>query len=203
MQLDKCLYERRSVRNYEDKHISWSMISDILDAARQSPSSGNVQNFRFIVIQDEKRRKEISKIAFNQEWISKAPVHIVVCGDLKSIRIMYGKRGEELYTIQNCSIAAYSIMLKAFDLSLGSCWVGAFDDKKLSEFLKLPKDVIPFCIITLGVKKGPKEESKRHPQEYFISFEEYGNLERDISIQPLEKPVKRLKKKIKKALKKK
>ncbi|MDD2352740.1 MAG: nitroreductase family protein, partial [Atribacterota bacterium] len=48
------------------------------------------------------------------------------------------------------SIALEHISLQAADLGLGTCWIGAFDQEKVKEILKIPKDVAIVCLMTLG-----------------------------------------------------
>ena len=60
MNIDDVLEERRSIRDYSNKAVSWKQVSEILNAATYSPSSGNLQNWRFIVVNDKNRREQIS-----------------------------------------------------------------------------------------------------------------------------------------------
>ena len=177
MELDKVIHERRSARKFKNKSVSWHLVAACLEAGIRAPSSGNVQNWRFIVIRDKDMIKKISQTTDEQEWIVKAPVLIVVCSYLKKIRRMFGVRGEALYAIQNCAAASENILLKAQDLGLNSSWVGGFDEDKLKILLEIEDDSRPQSIIALGYSEDLEERAKRETMNNLIFFEKYGERE--------------------------
>lgn len=59
------------------------------------------------------------------------------------------KRSRELYSLQDATIAASYSQLAAENLSLGSCWVGAFKEEKVKRTLGVEKS--PVAIITIGI----------------------------------------------------
>jgi len=150
MELTDCIRTRRSVRKYIDKPIPWELVTLVLDAGRMAPSAGNLQNWRFIVVKDEGRKKKIAEAAINQSWMEKAAVHIVVVGEPEKSKAFYGVRGERIYTIQNCAAAVENMLLAAHDAGLGACWVGAFDEFLLAKAIALPDLAVPYAIMTLG-----------------------------------------------------
>ena len=152
MELDDAIQKRVSVKSYIDKDIPNDMIGLILEAGSLAPSAGNLQNWKFIIVKNEKKRADIAEAARNQNWMNQAPVFIIVCNDKKIITDMYGPRGE-LYSTQDCAIAAQNIMLKAVDLGLSTCWVGSFDNEAVRRILKIPDKVDPEMILTLGYSK--------------------------------------------------
>src|SRR3989338_3968486 len=131
MELDQVIKERKSVRKFKSLNVPWYIISERLEAAIQAPSSGNVQNWRFIIIRNKETREKIAKICDEQYWMLKAPMLIVVCSEVTKIKRMFGARGEALYAVQNCSAAIQNMLLKAHELGLGTTWIGAFDETKL------------------------------------------------------------------------
>ncbi len=89
----KVMQERKSVRKYDPGFkISADELRTILLEATSAPSSSNLQPWRFLVIQDEAKKKDLRKIANNQEQIETASAVIAVLGDTK----MYEKT-EEIY----------------------------------------------------------------------------------------------------------
>ncbi|MFW6390000.1 MAG: nitroreductase family protein, partial [Halanaerobiales bacterium] len=78
------LKKRGSVRNFSDKAIPEEIIDYILEAGRLSPSGGNEQPWKFGVINRQELIREISKIAYNQKWIGRAKLLIVLCTDIVS-----------------------------------------------------------------------------------------------------------------------
>lgn len=91
--LSTLIRERRSVRKYEPEfNIPKEEIIDILKEATLAPSSSNLQPWKFIVIQDQEKKKELRSIANNQEQVETSSVVIAVLGDKE----MY-KNGEKVY----------------------------------------------------------------------------------------------------------
>jgi nitroreductase len=174
MQLDRVIIGRRSIRRYKKKEVPISLIGEILDLARFTPSSGNLQNWRFVIVTDIDKRNEISDACLQQDWMSEAPVHIVVCNDYEDVKKHYGKLGK-MYSIQNISNISYAISLIAYDKGLGSCWVGAFDNQAIQRILQIPENMDPEVIITLGYTNEIKQPSMRDDLNYMAYFNSWGN----------------------------
>ena len=180
MDVFEAIQKRRSVRSYLESPVEWDKVSTILEAGRLSPSAGNVQEWKFIVVTDEAQRKAVAETALNQHWIAKAPVHIVVCADLDKIKRMYGVRGERLYSVQDCAIAATNMMLTAESLGLGTCWVGAFEENMLQRALGIPDHARPQVILTIGYVDREPKQSPRLRLENMVYLGKYGNRIKDI-----------------------
>ncbi len=184
MELDDCVKNRKSCRTYKDQKVSWELIGEILDAATYAPSAGNLQNWRFVVVTDEKKKEDIAIFCLRQMWMVQAPVIIVICNERDKVLAAYPNRGE-LYSVQNCALAAQNIMLKAEDLGLRTCWIGAFDTRAIQRTLKLPENIIPEMILTLGYGDEPGKEFYREPIDKITYFDEWGKKKLDESILPV------------------
>ena len=77
--ITELLKTRFSVRKFQDKPVPDEVVQDILEAGRLSPSGGNEQPWAFGVITDRDLIAQIVEIAYQQEWIAKAPLLIVLC----------------------------------------------------------------------------------------------------------------------------
>ena len=183
MEFDKVVKGRRSVRSFSKKEVSLTDVSKILDLARKSPSSGNVQNWVFIVVKE--KLKDIVDCCYKQESLERASCLVVVCSRMKEVSKLYGKKGKELYAVQNTAIAAHTIMLKATDLGVGSCWIGGFDAEKVKSVLGVPTGVDVHSMIALGYGRG--EKSVRDQLETMVFFDKWKKRERDYGIWPLKK----------------
>ncbi len=192
MDLDKIIASRHSIREYASKDVTYKTIGEILDIAKNAPSSSNVQNWRFIIVKDKSKKEKIAKSCLDQLWMSKAPVHIVVCYDERNIKTLFPKEYVE-YSIQNVSIISTLIMLKATELGLGTCWVAVSNQREISSILKIPDFIIPSVIITLGYANNYHKKTTRNQLNTVLHFEEYGKKQIDTSIFPLSKHVKKLK----------
>jgi len=170
MNVLKAIKKRRSVRSFLDKGIEESKISKILEAGSLAPSSGNVQNWEFIVVKNDK--EEIAE-ACRQDFILEAAVLIIVCNTKNKIEILFGDKGKEFYGIQNCAMAIENMLLGATALGLGSCFVAVFDEERIKRTLSIPGDVSVDGVIVLGYAKG-KSESDRISTKLKTFFERYG-----------------------------
>ncbi len=149
MQLSEAIEQRRSIRSYKKDAVPEGMIKSILHAGHMAPSAGNLQARDFIIITEDATKKKLCEHALNQKFIEEAPVCIIVCANMDRSRKKYREKGE-LYAIQDASISAMNMMLQAFDLGLGTCWVGAFDDRRVIEMFKLPMGVFPIALLPIG-----------------------------------------------------
>ncbi len=178
MELLESIRTRRSIRKYQGKPVEWDKIANILDAGRLAPSAGNLQNWRFIVVQDDNGRKKIAEACLKQTWIESAPTIIAVVAEPEKARRFYGARGERLYTIQNCAAAAENMLLAAHDLGLGACWIGAFDELMVSRVLGLPEHVKVNAVITIGYPAEKPEQPPKYRIEHILWFETWANRRR-------------------------
>lgn len=191
MELDECIGKRASYRSYNEKKVSWEDLIAILNTARLSPSSGNLQNWSFIVVQKPELKEEIAKAALNQIWINQAPVVIIICSRMENIKRHFGERGEMLYSIQNCAAAINNILLKATDLGIASCWINAFDEEAIKRIFKIPLGVRSQAIITLGYSNEKIEKLKRYDLDLLVHFDEW-NGKRSEGLFPLKQHKKEL-----------
>jgi len=169
MELEEAIRNRRSVRRYLEKSVEDEKIEKILDAARWAPSAGNLQSVEYIVVKDKETRERLSGTSYGQAQPKEAPVNIVVCVNFPKIS-HYGRRGEELYSIQESGACIQNLMLTAHSLGLGTCWIGAFDEEKAKEILGIPDHVRPVGIITLGYPDESPSSSRKNLKG--IVFEE-------------------------------
>ena len=157
---------RRSIRKYKDKSIPKGVIKEIIEAGKYAPSSHNSQPWRFIVITNRRKIKEISD--YIKGWFKK----LIILGKVASL--FYKRIGEDIksaekrvYTgkdlflydaplvvlvcskpgrfhVKDCSCAVQNMMLAANSLGIGSCWIGFADlalnkSRAMMENLGVPK----------------------------------------------------------------
>jgi len=167
MSVKTIIAERRSTRKYQDKEIPANLIKEVVDAARLAPSGNNAQPSRFFIVKDEKIKKKLKEEkVFKQDFVYKAPVIIVCCGDTES----YPKEKLEpgfddpfrIRAVRDVSIAAQNLVLRATELGLGTCYIGWRHKGRIKKALGIPKNyVVPF-VITLGY---PAESPEARPRK--------------------------------------
>ncbi|MDD2190322.1 MAG: nitroreductase family protein [Eubacteriales bacterium] len=153
------IFKRRSIRKYLDKPVESDKIKTILRAAMYAPSADNTRPWHFIVVHDRSIIAEFQRI---QEWanmLSEAPVLIVVCGDLD-------KPHDEVYYLEDCAAATQNMLLAAYELQLGTCWLGIVPKSKCAEDLKklfnLPDRIEPYCGVAVGYPAQTRETRERY-----------------------------------------
>ena len=154
------MHRRRSVRRYSREMISEALLDKLLKAAQLAPSAGNLQARYFIVVRDSNMKHELAEAAYGQFFVAMAPVVLVGCANIARSRIAYGQRAE-LYAIQDVTIAASYIQLAAEALGVATCWIGAFDEKRVSSSLQIPIDIRPILMLPVGYAEEAPEPTVR------------------------------------------
>ena len=173
MDVFECIRPRRSIRKYKDKQVPWDNIVTVMQAGKYAPSAGNLQNWKFIVVKSDEKRKAIAKACLDQEWMENAPIHIVMVGEPEKAERYYGTRGRRLYTIQGVAASIQNMLLTAHSLGLGSCWVGAFDEDEIRRILNLPEVVDAHAVIVIGYADEKPEMPPKYRIEHMVFFEKW------------------------------
>lgn len=162
MDVFKAIKKRRSIRAFERKEVSEEQVETLIDAARHAPSAGNIQPWEFVVVRDPEIKGRLSVAALNQAFIEEAPVVIVVCADEARSGQGYESRGVDLYCIQDTAAATENLLLAAYAMGLGTCWVGAFREDKVRRTLKTPTHIRPVAIVPVGCPaESPRRRGRR------------------------------------------
>jgi nitroreductase len=150
---------RRSIRSYLDTPVEEDKLFRVLEAGRLSPSAMNLQPLDFVIVKDDAVKENLSK-SYPRPWFRYAPVIIVVCATPK--KAWRRRDGEEFWKI-DAAIAMQSMVLAATAEGLGTCWVGAFDEKAAKVALGIPADIRVVAMTPLGYggeQKGYVTERK-------------------------------------------
>ena len=162
--------ERKSVREYQDRDIPQESLERILRVAIRAPSAGNRQSWQFLVVRSPELKRELAQAA-GQGFIAQAPVVIAVCAEPGRSAQRYGRRGVELYCLQDTAAAIAHILLGAVALGLGTCWVGAFHEGEAARALGLAASLRPIALIPLGYPaRSPRPPSPRRPLDEVVRF---------------------------------
>ncbi len=141
---------RRSIRAYKQQPVEEEKIQAVLEAANQAPSAGNLQAYEIYLVRDRAVRLALARAALEQWFISEAPVALVFCTHAQRAAGRYGRRGVQLYALQDATVACTFAMLAAAALGLGTVWVGAFDDEAVRRAIGAPEAHRPVAILPLG-----------------------------------------------------
>jgi nitroreductase len=167
MEFLEVLSQRRSVRSYKPQPVEDSILRRIFEAANMAPSAGNLQAYQVRVVRDQEKRKALATASFGQSFLADAPVCLIFCADPARSAAKYGKRGSELYSVQDATIAGTFAMLAAVNLGLATVWVGDFDEKKVQQVLGV-RAIRPVVIFSLGyAAEQPQPSPRRAIEEIF------------------------------------
>lgn len=185
MDLYELLMKRRSVRNFKDQLIPEETIMQLIDAANNAPSGGNIQPVSIILVQGAENKAELAAMVGNQPWVRNAPLSLIFCLDFNRIKrwaVLNGTefKGEQalshfLIAYGDLMVAAQSVVLLAESLGLGSVYVGTIQScmDTAREQFSIPEFVLPLMILTLGYPKSiPRYIPKLEP-EVIVHREQY------------------------------
>ena len=153
--IKELILKNRSYRRfYEEKLIEISILKELVNLARLSPSGGNIQALRYILVntkeQNDKINKHIFWAGYYKDWDGpsegeKPSAYIVVVKDTNLKKDLSQDEG----------ISVQSILLGAVEIGLGGCIIANINRKKLAEKLNLDEKYEIALVLALGY---PKEE---------------------------------------------
>jgi len=173
--------ERRSVKHYETNHkLTNDEINQLISSAVLSPTSFNIQNWRFVLVKDTEVRKQIRAAAWDQAQVTDSSLLIVICADLKSWKdnpaqywVNAPKEAQDFLVpamgpfyegkdelqrdeaMRSCGIAAQTIMLAAKSMGYDSNPMIGFDQGKVAEIIKLPENHVISMLMVVGKQTQP------------------------------------------------
>jgi nitroreductase len=169
MDVFTAISQRSSVRAYKSTDVEEDKLKKILEAARLSPSASNRQEWKFIVVKDKEIKKKLAKAAFGQSFIGEAPIVVVACGT--ETKTVMGC-GQPTHTV-DVSIACAYMILQAYELGLGTCWIGAFKEDEVKKILNIPEHIRVVAMTPLGYPNQPSSRKSRKSLDQIVCFEKY------------------------------
>lgn len=168
MKVSEAIKKRRSVRSYKKDPVPEDKLNKILEAARLAPSAHNAQDWKFVVVKEEKKRKKIAETS-GQRFIAEAPVIIVaVAQDPDKIMSC----GVPQYAV-NLAIACDHITLQAVELGLGTCWIGAFPQQGIKDILGVPNGYKIVALLPLGYPADSPGIKSRKEIDEIVRYEKF------------------------------
>lgn len=199
MELAQAIRERASVKIYDPEHmISDAELKEIFELVVRSPSSFNLQHWRFVAVRDAGLRKQLMEASWHQAQVGDCSVDVVILGKLpahEDAAEIYSSAPEEVASkmvpmiggfyaekpqmqrdeaIRSGSLAAMTLMLVAQDKGLATCPMIGFDPVRVADILGIPDDHVPVMIVTLGKALAPARTSDRLPVERVVMLDSFG-----------------------------
>jgi nitroreductase len=174
MNIFDAIVSRKAVVKFKKDSVDDKLIGVMLYMATHAHSAGEMQEWNFIVVKDEEKKKKIYKAALEHPLLKEAPVFIVICADLNKAGMRFQKRGEILYSIQDTAAATMIILITANALGLGAAWIGSFDEEAVKDILYLPDNLRPLAIVPVGYVEKAEERRERIPFDNLTWYNIYG-----------------------------
>jgi nitroreductase len=176
------IYGRRAVKYFDPQHkLTREEETKLFEAAIQSPTSFNIQHWRFVVVRDPDLRKRIrTEFGNDQAQMTDASLLVIMTADVDAWKKDPGRywknAPEEVRNMlvnwigpfhegrewlqrdeaqRSIGIAMQTLMLAAKSMGYESCPMIGFDIEKVAELIKLPADHVMGPMVAIG--KGVKD----------------------------------------------
>ena len=176
----EAIQQRRSVKHYDANHqMSDDEVKTLMEHVILSPTSFNMQNWRFVLVRDPELRKQVRAAAWDQAQVTDASLLIILCANLNSwqtpekyfttapdaVRDMLQPMIPKFYegkeqlqrdeAMRSCGIAGQTIMLGAKAMGYDSCPMIGFDSAGVAKVINLPDDHAIGFIVVVGKATKP------------------------------------------------
>ena len=164
----EAIRKRYSCRAYQKRPIEQEKLAQIFEAARLAPSAKNLQDWRFVVVTDKEKRRQLVEAANNQKFLENAGAIIAACSNSDYVMAC----GQAIGPI-DVAIALEHICLQATELGLGTCWIGSFQQDKVRRVLGIPADIAIIELMAVGYPADRNKEPKRKAIEEILCYEKW------------------------------
>ncbi len=171
MSILKAIKERRSVRSYRQDPVPQDVLLRVLEAVRQSPSGKNLQPWKFILVRNPSLKQRIAEASNGQFFMAEAPLIVVACGYPDKC---YSRMGNYMKSWPvDVAVAMEHLILQAQEEGLGTCWIGAFEEKDVKSILNIPDDVRVLALTPLGFPAETPLSRGRKNLEEIVSYDAF------------------------------
>ena len=177
----EAITQRRAVKHFDPNHqMSQAEIDQLFSLAILSPTAFNIQNWRFVLVQNPELRRSIRSVSWNQARVTDASLLVILCADIKSWEKEPGRywrnasqetqdfllpaidnyyRGLEQVqrdeAMRSCGMAAQTLMLTAKAMGYDSCPMDGFDFAAVGNLINVPEDHVIALFVAIGKALSP------------------------------------------------
>lgn len=181
---------RRTIRSYTNEPISDELLTELLEAASQAPTTGNMQLYSVVVTRDEESKRALAPAHFNQPSVMGCNVLLTFCADfnrfvkwceLRNAVPGYDNFQSFITALLDVTIFAQQFCVLAEMTGLGCCYLGTttYNAPQIAEQLQLPDRVVPVITLTVGYPADESKISDRLPVSAIVHNERYENYSVD------------------------
>ena len=193
MEVLEAVRSRASVRFFREDPIPEDLIREILEAGIRAPNAGGAEQWFFVVVKSEEKRREIHRLLLRahleyfrsrreplpeekleklasriERGMYRAPLYIAAYVDLRR-KIMRDEYGdiEWMMALESVSAAIENMILAAWSRGIGSVWLGVpvLLEEEFDRILKPPRGTKLAAIVAFGYPGAPVKPRRRRPLE--------------------------------------
>ena len=178
--------ERKTIRKYSQRQVETELLNQLIEAAAEAPTTGNMQLYSVVVTRDEEMKRQLAPHHYFQKMVLDAPVVLTFCADFNRMDKWceasdavpcYGNFQSFLSAMLDVTIFAQQFNTAAEMAGLGCCYIGTttYNAPQIAEVLKLPRMVLPVITLSVGYPADAEAEPKveRLPLEAIMHEETY------------------------------
>jgi nitroreductase len=187
----EAIEQRRSIKSFDaTHHMPDQDVQTLMSAVLKTPTSFNIQNYRFVVVREKSIQQALKEASWNQPQVLDASMVVLLCADLKApvdnpkrywyqaptevaealsgmtLKFYDGK--EDLQhdeALRSIGMAAQTLMLAAKAMGYDTCPMIGFQPDVVEKIIKLPKDYLLGMMIVVGKATQPARE-RSGPLDY-------------------------------------
>lgn len=175
-----------SIREFQNRKISRSLLESILYSGTRSSTTGNMQLYSVIITEEKENIDKMSPLHFNQPLLKSAPVLLTFVADFNRFSKWceindaipgYNNFLSFITASIDALLAAQNVCVAAENSGLGICYLGTttYNAPEIIELLKLPTLTFPITTVAIGYPDETPELTDRIPLGGIIHFEKYSD----------------------------
>jgi nitroreductase len=158
MDFSKLAKERYSVRKFSERPVEDEKLAAILEAGKLAPTAKNIQPQTVYVLRGEQALAAVDR---STKCRYGAGTVLLVCSDREKAWVNPFDSSYDSVDI-DAAIVADEMILQAWDIGIGSCWVAWFDPAVIIQELSLPENLKPVIMIPVGYAAEDARPSVNH-----------------------------------------
>ncbi len=171
MEYSELIKMRHSTRGFDGRLLTEKQLCELVTAGTLAPNACNMQSWHFYATCDKSRIEGLFPDVHGREWIKSAGAVIVVCTENGDLIDRFGDRAKSLFVIQDTAAAATQILLKAADMGMSGCFVGAFNEYECRKYFAIPDNRRPVIMLPIGYEVTPEvPEKSRKPLDEVLTI---------------------------------
>jgi nitroreductase len=162
---------------FQSRPIPADKLKAVLAAARLAPSQQNLQPWRFVVVQDDERKRLLAQASPRGKLIAEAPAAIVAFAVEEDIPVTVG--GYISAYPLDVAVAVDHLQLAATAEGLGTNWLVEFNEQKVRSVLSVPEGIHPLAVIPIGFpaepngSSRPQDEAGRKSPDEVVAYDQF------------------------------